>query len=333
MHSPAATHVELKYPREVHSAFNISVLKVLNVAAYVTLLTVAILASKHVFGHGKPEHIYKRHALALTPASWAYIIEAVLLGVQGIFVIYQALPLHNFHVDLYLSKLSIWLPLTWLMQAGAIIAFIYEVFWLSGLFLVAGVVTAALAYFRLQTVPLRLMPLLFNNRFYWTHRYHITHRYGGVARRDVVVEENEDVDTRKDKWRAILHYFVVFVPNSMNLAWLVFSVAAMIPVVFRGVNTIAWGVALLIILGALAIVHNFWQQDIWYPFTTAWCLIAVGVARHTTVKHIGTAAWVVVACVLTFWLIHLFVLQPYWTFRTDRREVGGRRERDPLVSP
>jgi len=332
MHSSTTTHLEMKYPREVHSSFSISVLKVLNVAAFVTLLVVSILAGKHYFGHATPKHIYLKHAVSLTPASYAFIIEMVLLVLQGIFVVYQALPLHNFHVDLYLHKLSIFLPLTWLMQAGAVIAWIYEVFWLSGLFLLAGVLTAFVAYFRLQTVPLRLMPLLFNNRFYWTHRYHITHRYGGVARRDVVVEENEDVDTLGDKLRAILHYFVVLVPVSVNLAWLVFGLVAIIPVVFRGANTIGWGVALCILLGALAVVHNYWQQDIWYPFAIVWSLIAVAIARHHTVTHIGTAAWVVVACILTFWLIHLFILQPYWTFKTDRRDVA-RRERDPLVSP
>jgi hypothetical protein len=323
-------HVKITHPRETHSIVSLSLLKVFNVFSWVALLVISVLLDAEVFGHGDPSTIVHQHERHLSPSHGFYILGLALLCLQGLFVCYQALPIHNYHLDLYVHKLSIFLPVSWLLQAGAAITFSYEVFWLSGAFLLAACIIMYIAYFRLQNVPLRLMPLIFNGTHYWTVRYHITHRYGGVAARDIVVEENDVAVTFGDKVIACLHYVLAFLSTSFNLALLVFGVFFMGQVIFTGLNSFGWSIALLIALGVIAIVHLFWQQDILFCAVMVFSLISVAVARHSeATKQVYTASWVVVACVLTLWCIHLFVLQPYWTFKRDRAE---RNERAPLVS-
>jgi len=326
-----AEFVELSYPRETHSTLSISLLKIFNVASYVTLVTVTVLLAETIFGHDLHK-IAQEHPSALTPAKIFYYLSLSLLALKGLFVVYQALPLNNYHVDLYLHKLSIFLSTTWLLQAGSAIAFGYEVFWLSGLLLLLACITNYIAYFRLQTAPIRLMPLIFNNTYYWSERYHITHRYGGVLRRDVVVEENEAAPTVSDKLLAVVHYILVFLTTSVNLALLVFGVFGIAQLIFPGMNTFGWNVANIIILGTFAAVHIFWQQDILFASVIIYGLITVAAAEHDIDKQVSNTAWIVSACVLTMWLFDVFVLQPWWTFKTDRR-AETRREREPLVNP
>jgi len=330
MQTVTEERVELKYSREGHSRLSISLLKIWNVFCFVSFVTVSALMVKHLWGR---YYLYEGYDVLFRVAKWGYVVEILLTLLQGIFVIYQALPIRSFHLDFYLYKLNLFLGLSWLFLTGAMLCFAYKVFWASLVFLLAGIISGLVAYFRLQTAPLRLMPLLFNNHYYWTERYHITHRYGGIAQRDIIVEENEVVVTFGEKFRGFSHYFLIFVPTAMQVAWTVFILAFAMQVVFPGTRSNGWSITFIIILGLLAIVHNYWQSDIWYPFTIVWGFIALIVAhRADAAASVITTTYVMLGLVFVLWLLHCAALQPYWTFFLDRRNPE-RTERAPLISP
>jgi hypothetical protein len=69
----------LSYPRETHSTFSISLLKIFNVASYVTLVIVTVLLAETIFGHDFHK-IAQDHPSALTPAKIFYYLSLSLLA-------------------------------------------------------------------------------------------------------------------------------------------------------------------------------------------------------------------------------------------------------------
>jgi len=122
-------------------------LPVLNVAAYVAVVVVAILGGQKVLNHNTLLDVYHAHTTSFSPADYAMLMWFLIFIVLGIFVIYQVLPAYRntvlvqrigFLFLLHSLGLLVW-PFFWN----------YRVLWPSAIASLWSLATALAIYYRI----------------------------------------------------------------------------------------------------------------------------------------------------------------------------------------
>lgn len=168
-------------------------LKVINLATFTFNVVINAVAVHGLIGHDSILEISNKYENTLTPATYALNIWIVIYVLQGIFVVYQVLPIHDDTKRDYVFGLGVFLPLTWMFEGLWVISYCYEVIWLSLIIMGITLGSIATAHFRLEAVTLTLLDSL-------------------IGRRDVY--------PKFGKGFKVLIFSFLYFPTALNFGWI-----------------------------------------------------------------------------------------------------------------
>jgi len=299
-HHPHLAHAE----EHTFSHAHITALRVFNVLAFIFLIVFNALAYTGGFRDGLDNaQVSAWYHTYLTPAPWTFSIWFLIFILQGLFVIYQALPFYNtVHSNSFLGRLSFFLPVSWILEGLWLVSFVYEWMWLSLIFMVLILGMLAIGYIRLFSPPLHLIHVL------QSHEY-LSH----------------------EKWRLSFYWLIFHLPTSMNYAWIATALMVNFLVFLHWMNVITgvWLPIIQIIIAAvLAIFHLIWFRDSIFSLTVAWGLFGVA-SHHDHVTAIEVAGYFVGSMLLLASILVIILLSlRVWRGR-EGLDVGT--EKGPLL--
>jgi hypothetical protein len=240
------------------------------------ILAVANIAVYRDFIGTPVRLVTEKFATFLTPDHWVFHLMSLVVFLQLIFTIYQALP-DDAEKTPYLTRLNFFLPTSWLFEGAAVISMAFEIIWLSLFFNTIALVFLAIAYFRLNALPLQLAHVM-------------------AARID-----------GRDKACASFYYLIFYAPTSMNLALL--SVGWVLNL-FMTFSSFGYKIpfALPIIGAVFAAILGFVmlgvKKDVVFALTIGWCLLGVGTRwidlKAVAVTNLLSTALLVLVSLIVF---------------------------------
>jgi len=252
-------------------------LKWTNVLSFGFLALSAFLIYGDFIGHQSMYVASIKYITSFTPAHFAFGAMNVVLLLQLIFTVYQALP-HDTEKVPYMVRLNFFLPIAWLMEAASLYTMAYDIVWLSFIFSTVATVMLMIAYFRLTTLPLQLAHVL-------------------AARID-----------GRDKAVATFYYLMFYAPTSINLAYSVSGWSLNLLMILRefGFNVPPFaGIVCSVGITVLSFVMLGFKGDTLFALASTWLLFAVGWRWHN-VTSIAITNYVC-AAVLAVFSLGLFI--------------------------
>jgi len=192
--------------------------------------------------------VTERFATYLTPAHWTFNLLSLVVLLQLLYTIYQAIP-YDAEKTPYINRLNFWLPTSWIFESAAIVSFSFEIVWLSFLFNTVALVFLAIAYCRINSLKFQLPHIM-------------SARIDGI-----------------DKACCSFYYLIFYAPTSINLALLTVGwvLNLLMAVSSFGHHIPLW---VAVVCSAVAAVLGFVmlgvKKDVLFALSISWCLLGVG---------------------------------------------------------
>jgi len=234
---------------------HITALRAFNVLAFLFALLLNIFGYSSVFRSGLDAvQVSAWYHTYLTPAPWAFYIWVLIYVLQGIFVVYQAIPMFNtIHSNNFLARLSFFFPVALVLEGLWLVSFVYEWMWLALILMVTIAVMFGIAYKRLFCPPLHLIQVL------QSHEY-----------------------LRNEKMRLSFYWAIFHLPTSMNFAWVMLLTMTNFLVFLHWMNVVpaVWlPILLIVVLAIIGMFYLVWFRDAIITLTLSWGLFGIG-AHH-----------------------------------------------------
>jgi len=222
-------------------------LQAFNVVSFSVLLLSCFFVYGQFIGTPVPL-VTERWATYLTPAHWTFDLLGLVVLLQLMYTIYQAIP-YDAEKTPYINRLNFWLPTTWIFEAAAIVSFSFEIIWLALIFNTVALVFLSIAYYRINELKFKLPHIM-------------SARIDGI-----------------DKACCSFYYLLFYAPTSMNLALLVVGWVLNLLMTFQYFGHHV-PLVVAVVASAVAAVLGFVmlgvKKDVLYALTISWCLLGVG---------------------------------------------------------
>lgn len=222
-------------------------LKIFNVISFVFLLLSTFLIYGEIVGHQSIFWTSEKYLTYLTPARWVFGIMSVIVFLQVVFTIYQALP-HDAEKAPYLVRLNFFLPASWVFEGISLYFMAYDIVWASFIFTTLALVALAVAYFRLTSLPLQLAHVM-------------------AARID-----------GREKAVASFYYLIFYAPTSLNFSVLIAGWVLQALMMIKSFNVqlpMVVGIIASVTATVISFVFLGVKKDTLFALATCWVLFGV----------------------------------------------------------
>jgi len=238
----------------------VTILRVLNVVAFVTVAVINGLSTTGVLGGRTQSEVSDSYATPITPAGYAFSIWGVIYLFQAaLFLVYQFLPCVN--KGMVFSRIAFWHVGLCVGNIAWIFAFAYEQLVLQCVIIWGMLASLATIYIRLYV-------------------------HGGLSTDGIRAS------------RTWMEYWLVYVPWALYTSWLVGAciISTFIACGSARADSVYAGMGALAAAAFVNLIILSWTRDVWFAGVNVWTLIAI-VNNQGDLPEIWSSAIVLAAVV------------------------------------